>query len=202
MRKKLIALVAIGGMLVLTSIFWIGQGTADESTVLGDVSALAECLGVEPRAGIYYVSDILCELARRLDIDCCCPSPPIGPQPGEVIISRVLANAPGSTSSAEIRSEFIAFRNIGECPVDLRGCRFRDEQASWEIPASWSDAVLNPGEEVVFYGRDYNPTNYTQGIALRNSGEAITLECGSTTIDQWRYPGGSINGEVLSRPGY
>lgn len=203
MRKRLLTLSAIGAMLVLTSIFWIGQGTADQSTVLGDVSELAECLGVEPRAGIYHVSDILCELAKRMGIGCCNECPPLsGPQPGEVIISSVLANAVGSTSSAEMPNEFISFLNIGVCSVDLRGCTFRDENASYTIPYSRSDAVLSPGGEVRFYGYEFNPTNSSQGISLRNSGETVTLECASTPIDVWRYPGGSGEGLVIYRAGY
>jgi len=65
--------------------------------------------------------------------------------------------------------------------------------------ASRSDAVLYPDEEVVFYGREYNPRSWSQGIALRNSGETVCISCGGVTIDQWAYPGGSSDGVVLRR---
>ena len=130
-------------LVLMIGAFQLGQGVADESVLIGDVSEVAECLGVSPRDGAYHVSDILCRLAGLLGHDCCssCPSPPLPPNVGEVTISRVLANAPGSTSSAEIPNEFIALRNDSECPVDLRGCSIGDENGSWTIPASRSDAV-------------------------------------------------------------
>ena len=118
------------------------------------------------------------------------------PAPGDIVIVCVLANAPGRY---EIPSEWIGFLNVSQHSVNLRGCQICDEQACWTVPY---DVLLNPGETWRVHGSEYNPTSYTRGIALRNCGETVSLFFEDTLIDEWSYPGGSRDGEVLTRPGY
>ncbi|MFC2081917.1 hypothetical protein ACFLSF_04690 [Candidatus Bipolaricaulota bacterium] len=196
MQKRTLVVLSIVGLVVAA--FWIGQGVADQSVELGDIAGVADCLGVEPReGGVYYVSDILCELAQRLGAECSCecPDPPVAPAPGDVIIACVIANASGSP---EIPNERIFLTNVSDCTVDLAGCVIGDENDSWTIPSGHSEAILGPGEEAEFSGRDYNPTNKTQGIALRNGGETVFVSYAGYK-DSWQYPGNSDDDEMLCR---
>ena len=120
-------------------------------------------------------------------------------QPGDVVIYKLLVNAPGR---AEIPNEYFTLLNTTTSTVDLRGLTICDEQACWTIPSTMTDAIIGPGETWTVYGRTYNPTSYTRKIALRNSGEAVKLKCGSIEIDSWSYPGGSSDGVPITRPGY
>jgi len=124
-----------------------------------------------------------------------------GPGPGDVIISCVLANAPGRTAKAEIPKEWICLTNVSDRTISLSGCQICDEQACWAIPA-YMNAVLRPGQSWRIFGSDYNPGGYTRAISLRNSGETVMLVYRNQVVDSWRYPGGSGDGEVLIRPWY
>jgi len=115
----------------------------------------------------------------------------------DVIIYKLLVNAPGRTSKQEIPNEYFTLKNTSSHTVNLRGMTIGDEQASWTIPA---DTILAPGETWTVYGSTYNPTGYSQGIALRNTGETVYLMCNNIFIDLWTYPGGSPEGFPITRP--
>ena len=119
--------------------------------------------------------------------------------PGDVIIYKLMVNAPGRY---EIQNEYFSLRNVTNHAVDLRGITLADEQSSWTIPSSMTDAVIGPGETWTVYGSTYNPTSSTRGIALRNSGETVSLLCGNRILDQWTYPKAKIEGVPIVRPGY
>ncbi len=120
-------------------------------------------------------------------------------QPRDVVIYRLLVNAPGR---AEIPNEYFTLLNTTSTTVDLRGLTICDEQACWTIPSNMTDAVVEAGGTWTVYGRIYNPTSYTRGIALRNSGETVKLKCGSIVLDSWSYPRQSLDGVPITRPGY
>ena len=137
----------------------------------------------------------------------CSPLPPPGTSCtslhfGDVVIYKLLVNAPGSTATTEIPYEYWTLLNTTNHTVDLRGLTLSDEQSSWTIPSSMTDAVIGPGETWTVYGSTYNPTRNSRGIALRNSGETVSLRCNGTLIDLWKYPGGSREGVPITRPGY
>ncbi len=120
------------------------------------------------------------------------PPPPLpdtlraaGLKPGDIIISSVLANAPGSDKIAD---EYFTLLNRTDKRVDLRGIAICDEQACWTIPHTMAATTIGPGETWRVYGSTYNPTSSTQGIALRNSGEEVKLKVGDLVLDYWRYP--------------
>ena len=203
MRGRGTGLLVIAVALLIIGSLSAQHSTANANWIMGDLGQIAAALGVAPKAGVYHVSDILRELAKRTGVDVDrlsgCPTPPPSPKAGAIIISAVLANPPGGTDAAETPNESITFRNVSNCPVDLRGCEFRDDQASYIIPSNRQDAVLDPQEEITFYGWEYNPTSNAWGINLVNTGEILTLSCGLTRIDFWAYPGGSGDGELLLR---
>lgn len=198
MKAKLVGLASLTVTVLVLSLLPVGESSAGDNYVIGDLSHIAQCLGIPSTYGKYDVSAILMALADRAGIECGCAEAS-SPTPGRVVISGVLANAGGSTDAAEIPNEAISLRNVSACSIDLRDCQICDEQACWAIPASRSDAVLAPNAEITFYGREYNPTSYRQGISLQNDGETVKLECGASIIDSWSYPGGSAEGSFLFR---
>jgi len=124
---------------------------------------------------------------------------------GSVVICGVLANAPGNSADDEIPNECIAITNTTECYIDLRGLEIWDidENASWEIPVSMTEAILGPGKVWCVYGQTYNPDkNCQDGICLNNKGEPLALRYNMNELDRWKYPGGSKEGTFLIRSGY
>jgi len=120
-------------------------------------------------------------------------------QPGNVVISKLLVNAPGR---AEIPKEYFTILNTTTSTVDLRGLTICDEQACWTIPSTMTNAIIEPEDTWIVYGRTYNPNSNTRKIALRNSGETVKLKSGSIVLDSWSYPGKSPDGVPITRPGY
>ena len=71
MKTRFVASAVVVAAIVLTVVLWPTAPTADEDWVMGDIGSTATALGVEPTAeGKYDVSEILCEVLARLDIDC------------------------------------------------------------------------------------------------------------------------------------
>lgn len=118
----------------------------------------------------------------------------------ELVIVAALANAPGSQ---EIREEAIFLYNTGSHTLDLGMVAFGDEQASKRIDAlPVVSQSLEPGGIWGVKGCVYNSTNYTRGIALRNSGETLSLS-GDGADDKWNYGNASgQEGVILVRAGY
>jgi hypothetical protein len=123
-------------------------------------------------------------------------------QPGDVIIAKLLVNAPGSTSKAEIPNEYFTLLNTTANTVDLRGLTICDEQACWTIPSTMTDAIIVSEDTWTVYGSTYNPNGNSREIALRNTGETVKLKCGLTELDSWSYPGQYSDGVPITRPDY
>jgi len=121
-------------------------------------------------------------------------------RPGAVIIYKLQVNTPGKD---EIPNECFTLLNMTDNTVDLRGISICDEQVCWVIPSTMVDAVIAPGETWTVYESTYNPTSNTHGIALRNTGETVRLECGSIELDRWSYSNqSSREGQPITRSGY
>jgi hypothetical protein len=71
MRRSLVGGAIVAVAILLTFVLWPAAPTADEDWVMGDIGRVAAALGVGPTTeGKYDVSEILCEVLARLDIDC------------------------------------------------------------------------------------------------------------------------------------
>ena len=126
------------------------------------------------------------------------PAAAVVPEIGDILIVQVLANASGSP---EIPNEFIRLQNVSDHPLNIAGCEISDEGDHWwEIPTTAETSSLAPGAMWTAYGSDTNPTNSSSGISLRNTGELVSIRLESTLLDSWDYPGGSSDGEILTRP--
>lgn len=160
------------------------------------VEGLMPSIQIEIQANVN--SSIVDPVTRNNSAICVIPTQPTTQRigPGDVVIVCVLANAPGRY---EIPAEWIGLLNVSQHRVNLRGCQICDEQACWTVPY---DVFLNPDEAWRVYGSEYNPSSSTRGIALRNKGETVSIFFEGALIDEWRYPGGSEDGEVLTRPRY
>jgi hypothetical protein len=71
MERKLIGGAIVAAAMALAVVLWPATPIADEDWVMGDIGRVATALGVRPTAeGKYDVSEILCEVLSKLDIDC------------------------------------------------------------------------------------------------------------------------------------
>ena len=109
MRRSLVGGAIVAVAISLTVILWPATPTADEDWEMGDIGRVATALGVQAGAdGRYDVSEILCEVLTRLDINC--PT-------SHAIINEVEMNPPGEDSGAE----WIEILNPTADPVNLTG---------------------------------------------------------------------------------
>ena len=93
----------------------------------------------------------------------------------------MVANTSGSP---EIPNEMIRLKNVSDHTIDIQGCEISDEVDHWwAISNSLEASALAPGATWTATGSEYNPTNSTSGISLRNTGEEVFLRCGVTAID-------------------
>jgi cysteine-rich repeat protein len=104
---------------------------------------------------------------------------------GALVITEIMFDPNG----AELGNEWLELTNVSAETQFLRDCSVQDASgATYAIPAGLS---IEPGEYVTFAGGDlpgFEPTlSYHGAFALNNSGDTLTLLCGSAIMDSVSY---------------
>jgi hypothetical protein len=70
MKRRLVASISVLCLSLAMVILFAPSPSAVSNWEMGDLSQVAQCLGVDSTSGVYDVSEILCAIAERLDCSC------------------------------------------------------------------------------------------------------------------------------------
>jgi hypothetical protein len=116
------------------------------------------------------------------------PTTPQAPQPGDLVITEIMANP---NWSLDFDGEWFELTSLAPVPVNLKGCTLGDDDGIHHTIGS--DVLVEPGEYVVLARRGTTDVDfvydYGDGYALANRSDEIEIACNGTLIDRVAWTG-------------
>jgi hypothetical protein len=135
----------------------------------------------------------------------------------QIIFNEVLADPGGGDANGDltgnnIQDEFIELVNITSGALTLAGCEISDSNAvrhRFEGAPEQSAYVVQPKQGVVIFGGGSPTTSQFAGalvfsassnaLGLNNTGDTLTLKCGTTTLETLTYATEANHDQSISR---